>query len=129
MGARLRITWSLPPATRWVFTAPASSASIHAQFVPSGLNDTANGGSRNARFQKRLPVWRSAVPTKVEYQNTIFEPEMNRPPLALPNTHASVGCSGSFTSRMIRLDKGDALPDMSTSGSRGTGVDLHENFG
>src|SRR6476660_10620346 len=116
MGARLRISLSLPPTTRWVFLAPESFDSIHAQFIPSGLNDTAAGALRNARFQKRLPVWRSAVPTKVEYQNTIFVPEMKRPPLALLSTQASAGCSGSFTSRTISLDSGDALPDMRTSG-------------
>jgi hypothetical protein len=102
---------------------------MYAQFFPSGLNDTAMGGLRKARLQLRLPVWRSAVPTKVEYQNAIFVPEMNRPPLAPLRTQACVGCSGSTTSRTLKLESADPLLAMRTSGSTGTGSVLQENFG
>ena len=39
---------------------------------------------------------------------------------------AAAVLGGLWSMRTVPLD---ALPDMSTSGSRGTGVDLHENFG
>jgi hypothetical protein len=53
------------------------------------------------------------VPTKVEYQNTIFDADTKRPLVAFTSWQNGIGCSGSATSMTNRTD---ALPDSNRSG-------------